>query len=148
MDNFSYACTGVGLAMFINELSMTPLLLAGDEHQKETFLRPMADEPLMAVGWTIFDLLHELYFQAYCVTESGAGSDVAAIRTKAVRDGDDYVLNGTKAWISNGGKASWLVYLSIVLHLHQLLPDLFSLLASLSSPLFAEKDYTKIEEVE
>ncbi|GMS94990.1 hypothetical protein PENTCL1PPCAC_17165 [Pristionchus entomophagus] len=96
-EEIGYACSGVGLAMFINELSMTPLLIAGDDHQKEQFLRPMAEEPLMA---------------AYCVTESGAGSDVAAIRTKAVRDGDGYILNGTKAWISNGGKASWYFVLA------------------------------------
>eukprot|EP00080_Pristionchus_pacificus_P012734 PDM72754.1 hypothetical protein PRIPAC_39188 [Pristionchus pacificus] len=96
-EEIGYACTGVGLAMFINELSMTPLLLAGDDHQKEAFLRPMVEEPLMA---------------AYCVTESSAGSDVAAIRTRAVRHGDEYILNGTKAWISNGGKASWYFVLA------------------------------------
>ncbi|GMR45218.1 hypothetical protein PMAYCL1PPCAC_15413, partial [Pristionchus mayeri] len=96
-EEIGYGCTGVGLAMFINELSMTPLLIAGDQRQKEAFLRPMTEDPLMA---------------AYCVTESGAGSDVAAIRTKAVRSGDDYVINGTKAWISNGGKASWYFVLA------------------------------------
>ncbi|GMT21726.1 hypothetical protein PFISCL1PPCAC_13023 [Pristionchus fissidentatus] len=96
-EEIGYGCTGVGLAMFINELSMTPLLLAGDSYQQETFLRPMAEEPIMA---------------AYCVTESSAGSDVAAIRTRAVRSGDEYVINGAKAWISNGGKAAWYFVLA------------------------------------
>lgn len=47
--------------------------------------------------------------QAYCVTEPGAGSDVAGIRTRAVRTGDEYVVNGQKMWITNGGKANWCV---------------------------------------
>ncbi|RMB88352.1 hypothetical protein DUI87_35284 [Hirundo rustica rustica] len=46
---------------------------------------------------------------AYCVTEPGAGSDVAGIRTRAERKGDEYVINGQKMWITNGGKANWCV---------------------------------------
>lgn len=45
--------------------------------------------------------------QAYGVTEPGAGSDVAAIKTRAVKMGDEYVVNGQKMWITNGGKANW-----------------------------------------
>lgn len=41
------------------------------------------------------------------MTEPGAGSDVAGIKTRAVRKGDDYVINGQKMWITNGGKANW-----------------------------------------
>lgn len=47
------------------------------------------------------------FLQAYCVTEPGAGSDVAAIKTRAVKKGDEYVVNGQKMWITNGGKANW-----------------------------------------
>lgn len=47
--------------------------------------------------------------QAYCVTEPGAGSDVAGLKTKAVKKGDEYVVNGQKMWITNGGKANWCV---------------------------------------
>ena len=47
--------------------------------------------------------------QAYCVTEPGAGSDVAGIQTRAERKGDEYIVNGQKMWITNGGKASWWV---------------------------------------
>jgi len=50
--------------------------------------------------------------QAYCVTEPGAGSDVAGVRTKAVRKGDEYVLNGQKMWITNGGVAHWYFVLA------------------------------------
>lgn len=49
------------------------------------------------------------FWQAYCVTEPGAGSDVAGIKTRAVKTGDEYVVNGQKMWITNGGKANWCV---------------------------------------
>lgn len=51
-------------------------------------------------------------FQAYCVTEPGAGSDVGAIKTTAVRKGDEYILNGQKMWITNGGVAQWYFVLA------------------------------------
>lgn len=47
------------------------------------------------------------FFKAYCVTEPGAGSDVASIKTRAERKGDEYIINGQKMWITNGGKANW-----------------------------------------
>ncbi|NXM14211.1 ACADM protein, partial [Ploceus nigricollis] len=53
-----------------------------------------------------------LFLQAYCVTEPGAGSDVAGIRTRAERKGDEYVINGQKMWITNGGKANWYFLLA------------------------------------
>lgn len=51
-------------------------------------------------------------FQAYGVTESGAGSDVARIATRAEKKGDQYILNGHKMWISNGGVANWYFILA------------------------------------
>lgn len=51
--------------------------------------------------------------QAYCVTEPGAGSDVAGLKTRAVKMGDEYVVNGQKMWITNGGKANWWVFTTI-----------------------------------
>ncbi len=51
-------------------------------------------------------------FQAYCVTEPGAGSDVAGLRTRAEKKGDEYVLNGQKMWITNGGVANWYFVLA------------------------------------
>lgn len=47
--------------------------------------------------------------QAFCVTEPEAGSDVAAIKTKAEKKGDEYIINGQKMWITNGGQANWYV---------------------------------------
>lgn len=56
------------------------------------------------------------------MTEPGAGSDVASIKTRAVKDGDDYVVNGQKMWITNGGKANWCVCVCVhqphILRLH------------------------------
>ena len=52
------------------------------------------------------------YFASYCLTEPGAGSDAASLRTKAVREGDHYVLNGAKAFISGGGRSD--VYVVMV----------------------------------
>lgn len=53
--------------------------------------------------------------QAYCVTEPGAGSDVAGIKTRAVKMGDEYIVNGQKMWITNGGKANWCVFTATAL---------------------------------
>ena len=50
--------------------------------------------------------------KAYGVTEAGAGSDVAGLRTKAVKKGNEYVLNGSKMWITNGGVANWYFVLA------------------------------------
>jgi hypothetical protein len=49
------------------------------------------------------------FVQAYCVTEPGAGSDVGAVKTRAEKKGDEYIINGQKMWITSGGVASWLV---------------------------------------
>ena len=66
------------------------LLLYGTEDQRARFYSKLASGEMIA---------------AFCLTEPGAGSDAAAIKTKAVRDGDDWILNGQKLWITNGGIA-------------------------------------------
>lgn len=48
-----------------------------------------------------------VFVQAYCVTEPGAGSDVNGVKTRAVKKGDEYIINGQKMWITNGGVANW-----------------------------------------
>jgi acyl-CoA dehydrogenase len=83
-------CAGMGSSMLANNLANMPIILAGTHEQKERFLTPLVDEPMMA---------------AFCLTEPGAGSDVANLRTAIAKDGDDYVLNGTKMFITNGGVA-------------------------------------------
>lgn len=56
--------------------------------------------------------MEEPLLAAYCVTEPGAGSDVAGVKTKAEKKGDEYVLNGQKMWITNGGVANWYFVLA------------------------------------
>src|SRR5687767_7152567 len=73
-------------------LGSMPLLIAGTEEQKKKYL-----------GW----LVNEPIFAAYCCSEPDAGSDVANLSTKVEKKGDEYILNGQKRWITNGGVASW-----------------------------------------
>lgn len=70
------------------------------------------------------------FSQAYCVTEPGAGSDVAGLKTKAVKKGDEYVVNGQKMWITNGGKANWSVSHSFISLTKSLIFSLGSCLSS------------------
>lgn len=69
-------------------------------------LFPLVERETIHFCW-ISELL--CVWQAYCVTEPGAGSDVAGINTRAVKMGDEYIVNGQKMWITNGGKANWCV---------------------------------------
>jgi len=97
-EETAWGCTGVGTAIEANTLAEGPVIVAGNEEQQKKWLTPMT---------------RELLFTAYCVTEPNAGSDVAGIRTTATRHGNEYLLNGSKMWITNGGVASWyfvLVY--------------------------------------
>ncbi|RLV76694.1 hypothetical protein DV515_00016717 [Chloebia gouldiae] len=96
-EELAYGCTGVQTAIEANSLGQMPVIIAGNEQQKKKYLGRMTEEPLMC---------------AYCVTEPGAGSDVAGIRTRAERKGDEYVINGQKMWITNGGKANWYFLLA------------------------------------
>ena len=81
-------------AMEANGLAEAPLIVAASHEQKMKYLGRMCEEPLQA---------------AYCVTEPGAGSDVGAAKTTAVKKGDEWVLNGNKMWITNGPDADTLV---------------------------------------
>ncbi|XP_077471441.1 medium-chain specific acyl-CoA dehydrogenase, mitochondrial [Stigmatopora argus] len=96
-EELAYGCTGVQTAIEANSLGQMPVIIAGTEAQKKKYLGRMTEEPLMC---------------AYCVTEPGAGSDVAGVKTKAVKTGDEYVVNGQKMWITNGGKANWYFLLA------------------------------------
>lgn len=96
-EEMGAACAGIKSIFGAHELALTPLSLAGSEEQKREFLLPITrgsdgeGRPLMA---------------AYCLTEPDAGSDVGAIRTRAERVGDEYIITGTKHFISNGSVAS------------------------------------------
>ena len=74
-----------------------PVILAGNDEQKKKYLGRLVESPVMC---------------AYCVTEPTAGSDVAAIKTRVEKKGDEYILNGQKMWITNGGVASWYFVLA------------------------------------
>jgi acyl-CoA dehydrogenase len=96
-EEIAWGCSGIGTAMEANGLAQAPVIVAGNDDQKKRFLSPMIDEPLLA---------------AYCVTEPGAGSDVAGIRTTAKKVGDEYIINGSKMWITNAGVANWYFVLA------------------------------------
>jgi acyl-CoA dehydrogenase len=91
-EELAYGCAGIATSIMCNHLGALPLLIAGSEAQKQKYL-----------GW----LLSEPIFVSYCCSEPEAGSDVASMRTKIVQDGDGWVLNGQKRWITNGGYASF-----------------------------------------
>ena len=89
-EELSKACGGTALAFAGTGLGVLPIVIAGSPEIKERFLPSVASgERLCAFG----------------ITEAGAGSDAGGVRTTAIRDGDHYVLNGTKQWISNAGEA-------------------------------------------
>ena len=99
VEELSYGCSAMATAMTANDLALGPILVSANKEQLEEFITPMANEPLMA---------------AYCVTEPGAGSDVAGIRTSCRKDGDHYILNGEKMWITNGSVANWYFVLATI----------------------------------
>lgn len=88
VEELARACASTSLTVTISKLSMTPVINWGSEELKRRYL------PRVAAG---------AIQGSYCLSEADAGSDVAAMRTRAVRDGDDYVLTGTKYWITNAG---------------------------------------------
>jgi len=90
VEELSRACCGVALTYAADALGSLPILLYGSDEQKQKYL------PDIAAGSKL---------TAFALTESGAGSDASGIRTTAVLDGDEYVLNGTKQFITNGGEA-------------------------------------------
>jgi acyl-CoA dehydrogenase len=87
-----WGCSGMGTAIAVNGLGAGTLILAGTDEQKRRWLPPLVDEPVLC---------------AFGLTEPDAGSDVARLRTTAVRKGGEYVLNGAKTFITNAGHARW-----------------------------------------
>ncbi|GET85950.1 acyl-coenzyme a dehydrogenase, putative [Leishmania tarentolae] len=96
-EELAYACSGMATAFEGNNLAEAPLLIAGTDAQKAKYLRRMVEEPLLA---------------AYCVTEPTGGSDVAGMKTVARKEGDKWVIQGSKMWITNGGVATWYFVLA------------------------------------
>ncbi len=102
-EEIAWGCTGIGTAMEANQLSISPVIMFGTEEQKKKYLG-MLMEGTRADG--------NPHMAAYCVTEPGAGSDVQGVKTRAVKEGDKYIINGQKMWITNGAKASWYFVLA------------------------------------
>ena len=90
VEELSRACGGVAVTYAADALGAMPILLYGSEEQKRKYLPDIASGARLT---------------AFGLTEPGAGSDAGGIRTTAARDGDDYVINGTKQFITNGGEA-------------------------------------------
>lgn len=93
-EELAWGCAGMYTTMMANSLAFTPIILFGSEEQKQKFLTPFS---------------RKMAFASYCLTEREAGSDTSAIKTVARKDGSDYILNGSKCFITNGGVASLYV---------------------------------------
>ena len=93
-EELCWGCAGIGTAIAANGLGHGPVIIAGTEEQKREWLTPLVDEVLLT---------------SFALTEPNAGSDVSGIQTTAVRNGNDYVLNGSKMFITNAGHAAWSV---------------------------------------
>ena len=91
-EELAYGCAGISTSIMCNHLGSLPLLVAGNEEQKKKWLGRLMDE---------------MCFVSYACSEPDAGSDVAGMKTKIVKDGNEWVLTGQKRWITNGGHASF-----------------------------------------
>jgi len=89
-EEFSKACGGIAVSYAANALGAYPIILYGTEEQKQKYLPDIAGGKKLA---------------AFALTEAGAGSDAGAVSTTAKKDGDHYILDGVKQWITNGGEA-------------------------------------------
>ena len=89
-EEISRVCGGVGVTFAASALGSTPILLFGSDEQKKKYMPPIAAGKKLA---------------AFGLTEANAGSDAAGLETTARKEGDHYIINGTKQWITNGGEA-------------------------------------------
>ncbi len=98
-EELAFGCTGIQTSMTANTLAATPILIAGNDEQKKKYLGLLTSEPV---------------FASYAITESAAGSDAAGIQTRVRKDGNDYIINGEKIYITNGAWARWYVVFATV----------------------------------
>jgi alkylation response protein AidB-like acyl-CoA dehydrogenase len=98
IEQLSRACATTGLILAVQELASLPILLAGTDDQKDRWL------PKLASGEQLI---------AFALTEAEAGSDASALRTKATRDGDDHVIDGSKRFISHGSVADLVTVFAV-----------------------------------
>jgi acyl-CoA dehydrogenase len=93
-EELNWGCSGIGTSLGCNGLGAGPVIAAGTEEQKRQWLPPLIEEPITC---------------SFGLSEPDAGSDVARIKTTAIRRGDEYVLNGSKTFITNAGYSAWTV---------------------------------------
>jgi acyl-CoA dehydrogenase len=93
-EELNWGCTGIGTSLSANGLGAGPVIIAGTDEQKAQWLPPLIAEPILC---------------SFGLSEPEAGSDVARLKTTAERRGDEYVLNGSKTFITNAGYAAWTV---------------------------------------
>jgi acyl-CoA dehydrogenase len=91
-EEFGWGCSGIGTSLACNGLASAPVVLGGSEETKKKYLGMLTESAKLA---------------SFCLTEPDAGSDVAGMKTRAVKKGDKYVLNGSKCFITNGQYADW-----------------------------------------
>ncbi|MFP1629509.1 acyl-CoA dehydrogenase family protein [Streptomyces sp. 5K101] len=98
IEEVARACASSSLIPAVNKLGSLPVILSGSEELKKKYLGPLAK------GDAMF---------SYCLSEPDAGSDAAGMKTRAVRDGDFYVLNGVKRWITNAGVSDYYTVMAV-----------------------------------
>lgn len=98
-EELAFGCTGIQTSMTANVLAATPILIAGNEQQKKKYLGQLTSEPV---------------FAAYALTEPAAGSDAAGIQARCRKDGNDWIVNGSKCFITNAAWASWYIVFATV----------------------------------
>ena len=91
-EEMGWGCSGIGTSLMCNGLATSPIAIGGSEEVKKKYLGMLTEEPKLA---------------SFCLTEPDAGSDVSGMRTTAVKMGDEYVINGSKCFITNGGYADY-----------------------------------------
>jgi len=99
VEEISSACPGIATSIFDNNLGAEPIIIGGNEEQKARILGELTNE---------FKLI------AFATSEPTMGSDVAGMKCKAEKDGDEYILNGAKFWITNGGFADYITVFATV----------------------------------
>ncbi|TFF98552.1 MAG: acyl-CoA dehydrogenase [Promethearchaeota archaeon] len=93
VEEIAAACPGIATSIFDNNLGAEPIIIGGNKEQKERILT---------------ELVNEFKLIAFATSEPGMGSDVAGMQCRAEKDGDEYVLNGNKYWITNAGYADYI----------------------------------------
>ncbi len=99
VEEISSACPGIATSVFDNNLGAEPIIIGGNDQQKQRILT---------------ELINEFKLIAFATSEPTMGSDVAGMKCRAEKDGDEYLLNGNKFWITNGGYADYITIFATI----------------------------------